>query len=202
MSIKAAVYLGSNPGNDPKYVNNARELGRQLAAGGIEVIYGGAKVGTMGAMSEGVMEAGGKITGVFPKGFRGRKTYALNGTDVRQTGEGYSGYTYLETPTFDERIRAMERMSDLCIILPGSYGTMHELFSFFEGNEMGSFSKPVAVLNLGGYYDPLLQLIRNMTAAAFTGREDLDLFIVADTPAELVGKIQNYFSNFGKSSER
>ncbi|MCR5760090.1 MAG: TIGR00730 family Rossman fold protein [Bacteroidales bacterium] len=193
MSIKAAVYLGSNPGNDPKYVVNARELGRLLATEGIEVIYGGARVGTMGAMSEGVMEAGGKITGVFPKGFKGRKTYASHGLDVRQKGEGYGNYTYLEAGTFDERIRMMEQMADICIILPGSYGTMHEFFSFFEGNELDRFNKPVAILNVDGYYDPLLQLIRNMTDAAFTGREDLDLFIVAATPEELLAKIKEFF---------
>ena len=198
MDIKAAVYLGSNPGNDPKYMNNARELGRLLAAEGIEVIYGGARVGTMGAMSEGVLEAGGRITGVFPKGFKGRKTYAEKGMDVRQTGEGYGNYTYLEADTFDERIRVMERMSDLCIILPGSYGTMHELFSFFEGNELDRFNKPVAILNLDGYYDPLLALIRNMTDAAFTGREDLDLFLVAGTPADLLERIKVFFRNFEK----
>lgn len=193
MSIKAAVYLGSNPGNDPKYVRNARELGRLLAAEGIEVIYGGARVGTMGAMSEGVMEAGGKITGVFPKGFKGRKTYASHGLDVRQKGEGYGNYTYLEAGTFDERIRTMEQMADFCIILPGSYGTMHEFFSFFEGNELDRFNKPVAILNVDGYYDPLLQLIRNMTDAAFTGGEDLDLIIVAASPEELLTKIKEFF---------
>lgn len=193
MSIKAAVYLGSNPGNDPKYVRNARELGRLLAAEGIEVIYGGARVGTMGAMSEGVMEAGGKITGVFPKGFKGRKTYASHGLDVRQKGEGYGNYTYLEAGTFDERIRTMEQMADFCIILPGSYGTMHEFFSFFEGNELDRFNKPVAILNVDGYYDPLLQLIRNMTDAAFTGGEDLDLIIVAASPEELLAKIKDFF---------
>lgn len=193
MSIKAAVYLGSNPGNDPKYVRNARKLGRLLAAEGIEVIYGGARVGTMGAMSEGVMEAGGKITGVFPKGFKGRKTYASHGLDVRQKGEGYGNYTYLEAGTFDERIRTMEQMADFCIILPGSYGTMHEFFSFFEGNELDRFNKPVAILNVDGYYDPLLQLIRNMTDAAFTGGEDLDLIIVAASPEELLAKIKEFF---------
>ena len=193
MNIKAAVYLGSNPGNDPKYMNNARELGRLLAAEGIEVVYGGARVGTMGAMSEGVMEAGGRITGVFPKGFKGRKVYARDGFDVRQTGEGYGNYTYLETDTFDDRIRKMEQLADLCIILPGSYGTMHELFSFFEGNELDRFNKPVAILNLDGYYDPLLELIRNMTDAAFTGREDLDLFLVAGSPEELLEKIRIFF---------
>ena len=196
MNIKAAVYLGSNPGNDPKYMNNARELGRLLAAEGIDVVYGGARVGTMGAMSEGVMEAGGRITGVFPKGFKGRKVYARDGFDVRQTGEGYGNYTYLETDTFDDRIRKMEQLADLCIILPGSYGTMHELFSFFEGNELDRFNKPVAILNLDGYYDPLLELIRNMTDAAFTGREDLDLFLVAGSPEELLEKIRIFFANF------
>ena len=191
--MKAAVYLGSRPGNDPVFVGNARKLGRLLAENGIGIIYGGARVGTMGALSEGVMEAGGEITGIFPKGFKGRKDYARQGLDVRQTGGGYPGYTFLEAPSFDERIRMMEKLSDLCIILPGSYGTMHEFFSFFEGNELDRFDKPVAILNTSGYYTPLLDLVGNMIRAGFTDGKDNELLIVADTPEDLISKIKGYF---------
>ncbi len=187
--MKIAVYLGSRPGSDPKFKENAHELGRLLAANGIEVIYGGASVGTMGALAEGVREAGGLLTGVFPKGFKGRKDLADAGVDVRNTWSDYPGYRYLETPTFDERIRAMESMAGACIILPGSYGTMHEFFSFFEGNEVGRFRKPLFILNTDGYYDPLLELVRRMVDAGFTPEGDFDLLFSASTPEELVRKV-------------
>lgn len=187
--MKVTVYLGSRPGNDGKYRENARELGRQLARRGIEVIYGGASVGTMGALAEGVREEGGHLIGVFPKGFLGRKDHAAKGLEVRNLWTDYPNYELIETETFDERIRTMERLSDACIVLPGSHGTMHEFFSYFEGLEVGRFDKPIFILNTDGYYDPLIAFIRNMVSAGFTGADDLGKITVVSTPAELVERL-------------
>jgi len=187
--MKAAVYLGSRPGLSPEFCENARELGRLLASNGIEVIYGGSRMGTMGALFDGAVEAGGKITGVFPKNFTGRKEYAELGVQIFEDGAGYGKYTVIQTETLAERIRTMERLADICILLPGSYGSMHEFFSFFEGNELGTFRKPLAILNLNGYYNPILELVKNMEAAGFSDRGDLASLIVADTPAALVKRL-------------
>ncbi len=187
--MKVTVYLGSRPGNDGKYRENAREVGRLLARKGIGVIYGGAGVGTMGALAEGVREGGGHLTGVFPRGFLGRKENAVRGVEVRNLWTDYPNYELIETETFDERIRTMERLSDACIVLPGSHGTMHEFFSFIEGIEVGRFDKPVFILNTDGYYDSLIDFIRNMIAAGFTGADDLDRITVVSTPAELVERL-------------
>ncbi len=184
--MTAAVYLGSRKGNDPKYGRNARLLGRLLAEAGISVVYGGAKVGTMGELAKGVLEAGGSLTGVFPKGFKGRKDYADKGIEVKQDGPGIN---FVEAPDFDSRIREMERRSDICIILPGSFGTMHEFFSYFEGNELSSYERRLAILNTDGYYDPILKLVGNMISAGFTDASDMDSLLVASTPEELVSKL-------------
>ena len=187
--MKVAIYLGSRSGNSPEFVRNAFELGKLLAQNGIEVIYGGACVGTMGALFDGVRQGGGRITGVFPRHFAGRKEYASEGRKVFEDGGGYEGYTFVETPSFDERIRKMESLADICVLLPGSYGSMHEFFSFFEGNELGRFSKKMAILNSGGYYTPLLNLIKNMQDAGFSDPDDLQSLIIAETPAELAAKL-------------
>ena len=186
--MKVAVYLGSRPGNSPEFVNNAREMGRCLAQKGIEVVYGGASVGTMGALAQGVLESGGRLTGVFPQGFKGRKENAHRGIDVRNHAI-QAGYRLLETPDFDSRIRTMERLSDACIILPGSTGTMHEFFSFYEGNVLGEPRKPIGILNVGGYYDPLVEFIHSMVDHGFTGAEDLEGVIVSPSPSELADRI-------------
>lgn len=187
--MRVAVYLGSRPGNDRKFCDNAEKTGRLLAEKGIEVVYGGAHVGTMAALYRGVSSAGGRITGVFPKGFRGKMEFAHKGEEVMEGGSGYGKYTLIETDTFDARIRTMESLSDACIILPGSCGTMHEFFSFHEGRAIGAHSKKVAILNTDGYYTPLLDMFRNMVSCGFTSSDDLDSLIVAETPEELVSRL-------------
>ena len=184
--MTAVVYLGSRPGNDPKYCENAYRLGKLLAEAGIDVVYGGAGVGTMQALADGVLEAGGNLTGVFPKGFAGRKDYADKGIDVRVKTKGAK---IIEVPDFDVRIREMERLSDVAIILPGSFGTMHEFFSYYEGVVLGRFHRKIAILNTDGYYDSLLQFIHKMVAEGFTDSSDEDVLIVASTPEELVERL-------------
>jgi hypothetical protein len=187
--MKVAVYLGSRPGCSPDFCENARETGRLFAQNGIEVVYGGAKVGSMGALFEGVREGNGKVIGVFPKNFKGRKEYAKKGLEIFQDGEGYEGYKVIESADLDERIRIIEGLVDVCVLLPGSYGSMHEFFSFFEGKVLGTINKPLAILNLNGYYNALLELIKTMQDAGFSNSGDLQSLIVADNPADLVSAI-------------
>ena len=194
-AMKIAVYLGSRPGSVPVFLDSAYETGKYLAERGVHVIYGGASVGTMGALARGVMDGNGKLTGVFPKGFRGRKDVADAGIEVRFLNpSGYSGYEYIETQDFDVRIRTMETMSDACIVLPGSTGTMHEFFSYCEGNVLGDFRKPVGILNVAGYYDGLLDYLSRMKACKFIGEKDTDFLRVSPSPRELVDSILDYLT--------
>ena len=182
--MTVSVYLGSRPGNDPVHCRNAHTLGRLLAEAGIAVVYGGACVGTMGELARGVLDAGGSLTGVIPAGFKGRKSYAEAGLNV-----WLDGIPTVETPDFPTRIRTMEEMCDAFIVLPGSCGTMHEFFSAIEGSVLGRFDKKIAILNTGGYYDPLIQLLDNMEREGFTDGNDKGWLLVAATPEELVSKL-------------
>ena len=182
--MTVSVYLGSRPGNDPVHCRNAHTLGRLLAEAGIAVVYGGACVGTMGELARGVLEAGGSLTGVIPTGFKGRKSYAEAGLNV-----WLDGIPTVETPDFPTRIRTMEEMCDAFIVLPGSCGTMHEFFSAIEGSVLGRCDKKIAILNTGGYYNPLIQLLDNMEREGFTDGNDKGWLLVAATPEELVSKL-------------
>ena len=182
--MTVSVYLGSRPGNDPVHCRSAYTLGRLLAEAGIAVVYGGAQVGTMGEFARGVLEAGGSLTGVIPEGFKGRKSYADVGMNV-----WLEGIPTVETPDFPTRISTMESMCDAFIVLPGSCGTMHEFFSAIEGSVLGRFDKKIAILNTGGYYDPLIQLLGNMEREGFTDGNDKGWLLVAATPEDLVSKL-------------
>ena len=170
--MRVAVYLGSHDGNRPVYRQTAYELGYRLALAGIGVVYGGAGIGTMEALADGVAAAGGECTGVFPEGFKGRPDVAAAGIDIRQCVLT----TDIIVRDFPERKKEMERLSDCCIALPGSWGTLDELFTYATDTQLGfNGGKRVFVLNLDGYYDSLITLIRNMYEEGFIDASSLDL---------------------------
>ena len=145
MSIKCvAVYLGSKPGNSPIFTESATLLGKELALNGISVVYGGTTVGTMKALADGVLEGNGKLLGVFPRKFMHK------GILNPQLGE-----TYI-TEDLKDRKSKMEELSDACVIMPGSYGNMDELFEYAVNNQLDGLQRPVFLLNLNGFYDNLL----------------------------------------------
>lgn len=185
--VKAiAVYLGSAGGNDPKFKELAREFGRRMAREGIGIIYGGASVGTMGALADGALEAGGSITGVFPKGFLGKREVKESGTQVFR--EGLSNVELVKD--FSERKMRLEELSDCAVVLPGGLGTMDEMFCYAVGNEIGLHDKQVYVLNADGYYDCLKALLDSMKKSGFLGRE-YDIFHFVNTIDDLLETFRN-----------
>ena len=116
---KVTVYLGSAAGNSPVYADNAAELGRRLAREGVEIVYGGASVGTMWTMASAAIEAGGRVTGVFPKNFKGKKESRDRRIEVRAQGLA----EMVETPDLASRVAKMTELGQACIVLPGSWGT-------------------------------------------------------------------------------
>lgn len=168
MFTKVAVYLGSSAGNSPKYVENAAEIGRRLAEAGVEIVYGGASVGTMWTMASAAIGAGGRVTGVFPKNFKGKKESQDRKIEVRAQGLA----EMIETPDLASRVDKMTELSQACIVLPGSYGTMHELFCWLLGYQLRVHSKPVFILNTDGYYDPLRELFAGMAGEGFMSVKD------------------------------
>lgn len=183
MIKNVTVYLGSSSGNKPCFVEAAFALGKGLAEMGISVIYGGACVGTMKALADGVISAGGFITGVFPKGFKGKKENSSRGIEVLS----HDVSEMVEVSDLGERKKVMEEMGECCIALPGSYGTFDELFEYVVNRQLGLHSKPVFILNLNGYYDPLVKMIDNMVENGFIREYDRELVKFCSDVREILG---------------
>lgn len=182
-----AVYLGSAPSCKDVYKGLAYELGHQLATAGMTLVYGGAAVGTMGALADGAMDAGGAVIGVFPRDFLGTKEVRESGLEVVRHGLT----RFIETADFAERKQVMEDLSDACIVMPGSFGTMDELFTYACNRAIGKHAKPIFVFNFEGYYEPLRQLLANMQAGGFMKAFMADAVTFCDTIDEVIAALQN-----------
>ena len=179
-----AVYLGSHEGNDPSFMRVAREFGRYLARGGYRLIYGGASVGTMGALANGCMEEGGECIGVFPVGFKGKPEIAAEGGEVAKKDLS----RVIECANFKERKQIMEDESDCCVALPGSWGTLDELFTYASNSELKfNGGKKLFVLNSDGYFNPLKEMISNMYRNGFIQEYSTHLITFCDNLDELMG---------------
>jgi uncharacterized protein (TIGR00730 family) len=170
---RIAVFCGTHYGNNGIYRQQALLLGRKLAGRKIGVVYGGAKVGLMGAVADGALEAGGQVTGVFP-GFL---------EDLEISHNGLS-----ELIIVDSMHARKTRMNELCdgaIALPGGYGTLEELFEMLTWAQLGLHSKPVAILNTAGYYDGLLELVYKMANIGFLSEKTRQMLLV-DTEIDVI----------------
>lgn len=174
------VYAGSNLGNRPEYAEEARKLGRLLAEQGIELVYGGSKVGLMGEVANSVLEHGGRVVGVMPKGlFRGEVVHA--------------GLTeFIEVKNMHERKALMAQRSDGFIALPGGFGTFEEWFEAISWTQIGIHNKPVALLNVLDYYTPLLRMVDHSIEAEFAQVSHRQLVVEANTAEELLAKMEQY----------
>jgi len=165
----------------------AREIGERLSAEGIAVIYGGSTVGTMGALAEGIAANRGECIGVFPEGFRGKPEVVAAGIDIR------SG-SYLTqdiiVKNFSERKALMEEMSDCCVALPGSWGTLDELFTYALGSELKfNGGKKIYIMNLDGYYDAIKVLIDKMLEEEFISEASSRIFTFVTDVDSLVADL-------------
>ena len=171
---RVAVYCGSSPGNNPAFTDAAVETGKELARRGLELVYGGGRVGLMGAVADAVLNEGGRVYGVI--------TAALLDAEV-----GHTGLTNLEVvASMHERKLRMADLADAFLALPGGFGTWDELFEVITWTQLGIHSKPVAVLNTNGYWDGLLQQTKHAAAAGFMTEIHADLLRSASEPKEVV----------------
>lgn len=155
MMRRLAVYCGSASPADPRYLQLARETGATLARRGIGVVYGGGKLGLMGAVASGALEAGGEVIGVIPE--------ALVNSEV-----AHRGCTELHVVSgMHERKLAFTNLSDGFLTIPGGVGTMDELWEAVSWAQLGYHSKPVGLLNALGFYDQLLAFNHHMIAVGF-----------------------------------
>lgn len=177
---KIAVYCGSSSGSDEIFKEKAYELGAVLAQNEIELVYGGAKVGLMGAVANGALDAGGKATGVLPHFLAEKELQHMGLTEM------------IFVETMHERKAKMNELADGFIGLPGGFGTMEELFEMMTWAQLLLHRKPVGILNIKGYYDSVIELIRTMHRNGFLKEEYLDLLIVSDDIHNLLEQIKNY----------
>jgi hypothetical protein len=155
-------------GADPVFADTARALGTAMAERGVELVYGGGRLGLMGVIADSVLAAGGRAYGVIPK--------ALIDLEVAHTG-----LTEIHiVTTMHERKAKMTDLTDAFIALPGGIGTLDELFEAWTWNALGYHSKPLALLNVGGFWDGLIGFVDDVTAAGFMSPARRGQLLVAD----------------------
>jgi uncharacterized protein (TIGR00730 family) len=178
--MRVCVFAGSNAGSRPAYRAAAEALGRELAARHIGLVYGGARVGLMGAVADAVLAAGGTVTGVIPE--------ALAEKEV-----AHSGLTDLRVVTsMHERKALMADLSDGFVALPGGWGTLDEFFEILTWAQLGIHQKPCGLLNVSGYFDGLLSFLEHSTKEGFVRREYQSMISVSDSASALLEQFAAY----------
>ncbi|MFP3270090.1 MAG: TIGR00730 family Rossman fold protein [Paraburkholderia sp.] len=174
------VYCGSADGAKPLSAEAARGFGRALVDAGLALVYGGGKVGLMGVIADQVMAAGGRAIGVIPE--------LLVNKEV-----GHNGLTELHVvPDMHQRKKMMADLSDAFVAMPGGAGTLEELFEVYTWAQLGYHQKPVALLNIDGYYDPLIAMLEHTVQEGFMRRTYFDILQVDADPAALIAKLRAY----------
>jgi uncharacterized protein (TIGR00730 family) len=149
------VYCGSNDGADPAYAAAARDLGKAIASNGIRLIYGGGSIGLMGILARSVLANGGGVTGIIPQFLKDREVMLKEASELVVTADMH------------ERKRIMAERADAFVALPGGLGTLEEIVEIATWAQLERHAKPVLMVNLGGFWDPLIALFRRMTDDGF-----------------------------------
>jgi len=174
---RLAVYCGSASPTDPRYINCAREVGTTLAQRGIGVVYGGGKLGLMGAVADAAIKAGGEVIGIIPK--------ALVALEV-----AHPGLSELHVvDTMHQRKQAFTDLSDGFLTLPGGTGTMDELWEALSWAQLGYHAKPVGLLNVAGYYDGIVSYWMMMQDVGFLRPQHRDLLISNTNLVDLLAEM-------------
>jgi uncharacterized protein (TIGR00730 family) len=182
---RLCVFCGSSPGQCPEYRAAAEELGRLLAGRGLELVYGGGNVGLMGAVADACMAAGGSVVGVIPE--------ALVGREVAGRAVEHVGITRLEVvDSMHTRKARMAELADGFVALPGGFGTFEELFEILTWAQLGFHQKPIGLLDVAGYYNPLLALCDRAVAEGFLKMANRELLLARTEPAALLDVLAAY----------
>ncbi|MBU1362327.1 MAG: TIGR00730 family Rossman fold protein [Gammaproteobacteria bacterium] len=173
---RICVFCGSNAGHNPIYRAEAEKLGRLLAARGIELVYGAGNIGLMGAVANACLEAGGTVIGVIPE--------ALMGKEVAGRAVDHRTLTRIEVvDSMHTRKARMAELSDGFIALPGGFGTFEEFCEILTWGQLGFHAKPMGLLNVNGFYDPLLAMFDKAVAEGFLRAQNRAMAL-ADTDIE------------------
>jgi uncharacterized protein (TIGR00730 family) len=175
--MRFCVFLGSSIGRRPVYAEAAEALARAMTARGVGVVYGGNVLGLMGALAQTAFDLGNEVIGVIPD-------------SIAEAESARTELTKLHVvKTMHERKALMSELSDAFITLPGGLGTLEELFEVWTWAKLGIQVKPIGILNVGGFYDSLLDFIRGLETEGFIVPADQELIVVSDDPQALVATL-------------
>jgi len=179
-----AVFCGSSSGNNENYKKQAIRLGQVLAKKNIDLVYGGAKVGLMGAIAEGALNNGGKVIGVLPTFLKSKEIAHSELTEL------------ILVESMHERKTLMHEMSDGVIALPGGFGTMEELFEMLTWSQLGLHKKPIGMLNIDGFYNALISLLDNMVEKGLLKPKNREMLLVDDNIDSLLYQMEQYIAPY------
>lgn len=174
------VFCASNPGHNPAYLALARTFGALLASRGQTVVFGGGRVGLMGALADAALAAGGEVVGVMPHALVQREA-------------AHRGLTQLHiVNSMHERKAKMAELSDGFVALPGGIGTLEELFETWTWGHLGVHSKPTGLLDVADYWKSLVQFIDHMGNEGFMRPNTRELLLIDDNPGRLLDRMETY----------
>ncbi len=178
--MKLCIYGASSNEIDGSFLTEGEALGKRIAEGGHTVIFGGGAAGLMGAVARGAYSAKGEIIGICPSFFNVDGALFEQCTDM------------IYTETMRERKQMLEEMSDAFIVTPGGIGSFDEFFEIYTLRQLGVHQKPIAIYNTNGYFDAMLDMLKNAIDKQFMPVTNMDLLFVSDKPNEIIEHIENY----------
>jgi uncharacterized protein (TIGR00730 family) len=181
------VYCGSGPGTDPAFINAARRFGEILAREKVGLVYGGGSLGMMGAVAASVLEHGGHVTGVIPEFLKTKERVENAAQEI------------IVTPDMHVRKRTMFERADAFVALPGGIGTLEELVEQMTWAQLGRHRKPILILNISRFWDPLCALLEHMQRLEFVRSFSL---LVAETPEEIMPRLRAAAAQVSEEEKR
>jgi uncharacterized protein (TIGR00730 family) len=177
---RVCVFCGSSAGTRPDYADAARALARELVRRRLGVVYGGGSVGLMGVLADTALAEGGEVIGVIPRGLASKELCHTGLTELRVVA------------SMHERKATMAELADAFVALPGGLGTLEETLEVLTWSQLGIRRKPVALLNVRGYWDALLELLGRAVQEGFVRREYLELLLTGEAPGELMEQLARW----------
>jgi uncharacterized protein (TIGR00730 family) len=175
---RVCVYAGSAPGASPAYAEVSRRIVGEVVRRGAGVVYGGGSLGLMGVLADAAIDAGGEVTGVIPRFLEEREVGHHGVTDLRVV------------ETMHERKMLMADLADAFLVLPGGIGTLEEVIEMLSWSQLGLHRKPIGLLDVDGFWGPLVGLLDHMTAEKFVGLDHRRLLLSSDDPIALLDAME------------
>ncbi len=178
--MKICIYGASSNAIDRSFIDAGELLGKFIAQNNHSVVFGGGTAGLMGAVARGAHKSNGEIIGISPSFFNVDGALFTDCTEM------------IYTETMRERKKLLEEMSDAFIITPGGIGTFDEFFEIYTLRQLATHKKPIAIYNTNGYYNPLIDMLKNAIDKNFMPKTNMDLLFVSEKPQEIINYIENY----------